>query len=562
MSPRKRLARPARALAALLVGPVVGLGAVAAPPDAGLVERGRRIYEDGILPDGSPLRASRPEGFVLEGPDAACATCHRRSGMGSVEGSADTAILVPPVVGRLLFQPARFHRIFLDPSHHWVPNASWARALTRAAYDEPSLARALRDGLDPDGRQLVAPMPRYELDTGELSALVAHVRGLASDPPPGVEADVLRLATVVTPDAAPGHAEAVVGVLQAWSAFARPAGKRCDLQVWELSGPPADWEQQLEARYREQPVFALLSGAGGAEWMPVHRFCERRRVPCILPSVEVAPEADGDLYSVYYSPGVVLEARLLARAVEGVLGADGGRRRIVQVFSDASGMRAAEAFASDASAGGRPPEDRRYHLTAPAAALAGLSSDDAVILWLRPPEIETLAAALPQGPAAGRVFLSALLAPPEAVSLPPAWKAFAVWVSLFDDLGVQGQIARLRLEQWLEQAGLPRGRELRVAADAYAASYLLTSALQDIRGEEVRRPAVPLGREHLLEALEVEVTKYSDGTPRVDPDSHVAFYGRMSLGPGQRTAVRGGALLRYASPDSDELVAASPRIVR
>jgi hypothetical protein len=42
---------------------------------------------------------------------------------------------------------------------------------------------------------------------------------------------------------------------------------------------------------------------------------------------------------------------------------------------------------------------------------------------------------------------------------------------------------------------------------------------------------------------------------------HVAYYGRMSLGPRQRTAVRGGTLLRYAAPDSDELVAVSDRIV-
>jgi hypothetical protein len=72
---------------------------------------------------------------------------------------------------------------------------------------------------------------------------------------------------------------------------------------------------------------------------------------------------------------------------------------------------------------------------------------------------------------------------------------------------------------------------------------------------------VPLGREHVLETLETEVNKYADGTSLVDPDSHVAFYGRMSLGPGQRMAVRGGKLLRYPSPDAQQPVAASARIV-
>jgi hypothetical protein len=70
-----------------------------------------------------------------------------------------------------------------------------------------------------------------------------------------------------------------------------------------------------------------------------------------------------------------------------------------------------------------------------------------------------------------------------------------------------------------------------------------------------------LGREHVLEMLETVVSKYADGTSLVDQDSHVAYYGRMSLGPGQRTAVRGGMLLRYAAEDSEAPVAASPRIV-
>jgi hypothetical protein len=98
-------------------------------------------------------------------------------------------------------------------------------------------------------------------------------------------------------------------------------------------------------------------------------------------------------------------------------------------------------------------------------------------------------------------------------------------------------------------------------ADAYAACYLFNEALAEIRKQDVRRPAVPLSREHLLETLETLLNKYNDSTDLVDPDSHVAYYGRMSLGPRQRVAVRGGTIMRYASPDSNRLVATSKRIV-
>jgi len=558
-----RLAAWGLAASAWLAGGVLAATEPAASGDP-LVDAGRRIYQEGQLPDGSPVQATRPEGFVLEGPQAACVICHRESGMGSVEGSLDRTILVPPVAGPLLFAPARFSDTFLDVSHHWVPNDAWARALTRSAYDEASLARALREGWDPDGHPLMAPMPQYALDDGAVSALAGYLRRLAAEPAPGVEPDALHLATVVTPDAPPGQAEAVISVLRAWSATAQPSGSPWALHVWKLSGPPEQWPEQLESRYRERPVFALLSGVGGAEWGPVHRFCESNRVPCVLPALEVAPAADEAFYPLYFSPGVTLEARILAAhwlaQIKGSDKAAGQLPEIVQVYADASGQRAAESLTAALGADAGSTRMQRFRPTAPTAGLESMGPDSILVLWLRPEEIEQLAALIPEGPR-GSIVLSELLAPPAVLSLPPAWKARLTYVSLFDDLGLQGEIARLRLKRWLDLQGLEPAPDPRPQADAYAAAYLFTRALGEIRGQELRRPPVPLVREHLLEMMEREANKYTDGTDLVDPDSHVAFYGRMSLGPKQRTAVRGGALLRYASPDSDRLVAASERIV-
>ena len=194
-------------------------------------------------------------------------------------------------------------------------------------------------------------------------------------------------------------------------------------------------------------------------------------------------------------------------------------------------------------------------------ALDGLNAADILVLWLRPDEIGQLAAVMPQGPGVNKVFISALLATPEALDLPASWKQRVHYVSLFDDKDLQGEIARLRLERWLELADLAGHENRRLQADAYAACYLFNEALAHIRGQEYRRPAVPLSREHLLETLEDLVKKNSDSTDLVDPDSHVAYYGRMSLGPRQRVAVRGGAIMRYKSTDDDRLVAVSRRIV-
>lgn len=548
-------------MAALLVLPIGLAGAATDAAVDPLFEAGRRLYEEGILPDGSALRAVRPEGFVLEGRQAACAACHRASGMGAIEGLLERTVLVPPVAGPLLYAPARFHGSVIDTSHHYVPNAAWARALTRPAYDLPSLGRALREGIDPAGRPLVAPMPRYPLDDAALSALDAYLRRLTAAGAPGDEADALHLATVATPDAPPGQTETVLGVLRAWSATARPSGKPWRLHVWALTGPPTGWLEQLRAHYRERPVFAILSGTGGAEWDAVHVFCETERVPCLLPALERGPDAPQGGYALYYSLGTGLEARLIAHYLLGAYGGHPAPPRIVQLYADASGERAAAALcaALGTSGGTLQPIERRIDTL---TRREDLGAADVLVLWLRPDALAQLTALLPEGPGAPQVFLSALLAPPEATRLPPAWRARVIYASLFDDLGLQGEIARLRLRRWLSQRGVDANPStLRAAADAYAAAYLFTAALAEIRAQEARRPRVPLSREHLLETLETLVNKYTDGTGRVNPDSHVAFYGRMSLGPGQRVAVRGGTLLRYASPDGDMLSAASERIV-
>ncbi len=523
---------------------------------------GRRIYREGRLADGSPLRAIRPEGFVLEGEQAACVTCHRESGMGSVEGSLELSLLVPPVAGPLLFAPARFAGTFLNEGHHWVPNKAWARALTRGAYDDGSLARALREGLDPDGQPLIAPMPRYALDESSLSALAAYLRGLGAAPAPGVETDGLHLATVVTPDApiraGRGGDRGAAGLGGRFPGLRQTLG-------------PASLGAVGPVRDLVRAVGGPLSGAAGLRHPVRGRWC---RMAAGTPLLRGAPGPlypaipggrprgrSGLLFALLLPrghPGGAAARRPLACRVPGARGQAATHRSDVQRRRRAAGRRGLDrALGTEA----QPESPRRFRPTAPAAGLDALGEATALALWLRPEEIALLVAAMPEGPGSGPLYLSSLLAPPESLALPPAWKARVTFVSLFDDLGLQGEIARLRLAHWLDRQELETGGDLRPRADAYAAAYLLTRALGEIRGQEARRPGVPLSREHLLEALEQEVNKYADGTPLVDPDSHVAFYGRMSLGPRQRMAARGGALLRFMSPESHRLVAVTGRIV-
>ena len=52
------------------------------------VEIGRKIYLEGIGANGKPITGVRFGGVELQGAAVACVSCHRRSGLGSVEGES------------------------------------------------------------------------------------------------------------------------------------------------------------------------------------------------------------------------------------------------------------------------------------------------------------------------------------------------------------------------------------------------------------------------------------------------------------------------------------------
>ncbi|HLP97373.1 MAG TPA: hypothetical protein VK149_02895 [Sideroxyarcus sp.] len=525
-------------LGVLLLG-VLLLAAAPAVAGEALSELGRRIYVDGILPDGTLLTATRfKENATASGAEAACINCHRRSGYGSIEGR----FLVPPVAGAALFAPGAF-AVPAASRQKRPPGIQVERFRARSAYNERKLRRALRDGIDPDGNPLRPLMARYDLDAYAVKALAAYLRQLSGAAAPGISGDTLHLGTVITPGVPPPQREALLEVLHAYAATRKSWGMNWQLHVWQLSGAPQEWEAQLDEQYRRQPVFALLSGAGMAEWQPVHRFCERRALACVLPSVELAPERDSDYYPLYFSSGLALEAQLLAHHLSAE---PAPPQRLLQVVADASGERAAAALREALERNGSKIAVQQ--MTPEEYAAAPPAAGTAAVCWLRPPQIAALTAAV-QTPASP-IYLSALLAPPEELALPERWKQALRVVSMYDLLAEQR--AQAVLLPWLARNGIAEDY-LRLRGDAYAASDFLNKAITAVQMQTTGGIPGSLTRERLLEALESTLTVFRDDT--------APYYWRLSLGPGQRLPVKGGALLHYAAPDATELTPFTARIV-
>lgn len=501
-------------LAATALGGAWQVG-VAQPLD-GDPQRGRAVYFTGRLADGTPLAAQRPGVGALPPAAAACVACHRPSAMGGTEGG----VLAPPIAGPLLFAAGQ------PPPAAAQLKRQWLRHQTRRAYTPALLARALGQGLDADGLPLASTMPRYALDAQTLADLTAFLHQRGRTPPPGVDARTLHLASVVTPQAPPARRAAVLQAMQAWSTGLRLGARQVVWHRWQLDGPPATWPAQLEALRAAQPVYALLSGAGGDDWAAVDTLCETHRLPCLMPALDQPPPDPGERrhWNLYLHGGVTAEARLLAQQLRDLPRAPA---RIRQVHGSAAGAAAAAALRQ--SLADRP--DIAVEDAPLSAAPAAPADDTLTVLWLPPEAVAAWFAAQPAPDArAPRLALSAQLAPPLATPVPAAWRPLVWWAALRADPVRRAAGAALSLVPWQQQLGLPADLDAATLDDVHAATFFFADAMAQLRGA--------VDTEHLLEKLELAVDRRPAG----------AGYARLSLGPGQRIAAQSGQVLAFQPP--------------
>jgi hypothetical protein len=550
------------ALSALLLGPVAGSAAHAAPATNGRSHRvrsqvqdsavGAALYLNGVLGSGQPLVGARKEAEPLIGAQAACVNCHRHSGLGSQEARS----VIPPITGQFLFHPRVGSREEME-----LPYVPGARP-DREPYTDDTLGRAIRDGVDSEGRTMSFLMPRYAVNDADLSDLITHLRTLDHRRVPGVSDTELHFATIITPDADPVKRSGMLDVLQHFvedrnntqrlpaSQNMMPSGntlsvkkmfkvtRRWVLHVWELTGPASTWTAQLQNQFAAQPVFAVLSGLGGGNWDPVQTFCEEAAVPCLFPNVELPPaNAEQVFYSMYFSRGVRLEADLIGRALV-LSGADTSVKQVRQVYRQGDiGEAAAAALAATLQSGGIRVSSRALPAGASAKAVATAVRDvpgtEALVLWLRPPDLAALTGA-PSGP----VYFSALMGGIDALPLPTDWRARAHIAYPFD----LPELRRVRVDYalgWFRIRNIPLV-DAQTQADTYLACGLASETLKHMVDTFVP--------DYLIERLE-------------DTAEHriiTGYYPRLTLGPHQRFASKGGYLVHLDTPSGTRMVPDGP----
>lgn len=536
---------PARAAA--------GRETVAGLPAAEAFRLGEIMYQKGLLPSGKPMPALVQGGIEMDGTMSNCANCHLPSGLGSLEGG----IITPPTNGGRLYQPRRGA---ID-----IPGPTMKRSMFsgpgRPAYTDESLARALKEGVDPTGRTLDEIMPRYELDDRDTEIFIYYLRNLSAEYSPGLTPETIRFATVITPEVSPADREAYLQPLNAFirddwngrvklvsdqwntvwksSPDAPKAFRKIDLDLWELKGSPDSWGKQLEEYYRQKPVFALLGGITTGTWAPMHEFCEKHRIPAILPITDLPVVSESDRYTLYISKGVYQEGEAAAKYLSRVfaLPAD---KEIVQLFrEDDRGRSLALGFTATVEKLGTtkitsraiPPGEtingdfwKKLAATYPEAAL---------LIWLGPADLAGIGILAESGNRP--LFFSSTLLAGEYAKLPDTIRDFS-FITHPTRLPESEEYSRTVLTNWMRFKTLPMPNT-KIASQVFLLKSVFSEALNSTAGE--------FYREYFLDTLD-------EGRDQLQTS---LTYPSLSFGPGQRYASKGCYVVTITK-------GANPKVVR
>jgi hypothetical protein len=90
--------------------------------------------------------------------------------------------------------------------------------------------------------------------------------------------------------------------------------------------------------YEKDRPFAIVSGAVGNSFADVHAFCEEQEIPCLLPLSDPPAYPDKSFYSLYFSDGAALQARVIAKHIQASTPSAGGAVLLVHDGSPAANV--------------------------------------------------------------------------------------------------------------------------------------------------------------------------------------------------------------------------------
>ncbi len=527
------------------------------------LEFGEQMYREGLLPSGEPMHAYVHEDILVEGTMFSCESCHLRSGLGSAEGT----IITLPTNGAKLFNPLhRGTEIETKPARAQLAAPFQSKDI-RPGYTEEKLREAIWAGVDPGGRELNWTMPRYELSPDDMDILVHYLKNLSVEYSPGVDDQTLTFATVITDDVSQADRQAYLGALQAYindrnsqnrhetrrrqhGPFYKQdlytAYRRLELRIWDLNGSPSTWKGQLEAYYREKPVFALIGGVSNQSWEPIHRFSEQQRLPCLLPQTPFPVIEENSWYTLYFSKGYYQEGEAAARFLRPER--KSAPPAIIQVVRNRPESLALErGFAESWQRYGYPkPPTITIERTEPPSKtdwlkLAEQYPEATMLVWLSPEDFSHINRLGQEGTLPSRLIFSSTLLRQEFNKIPENLRAKSL-VALPYRLPEDMQPRMRFVTKWLQVRKVPT-TNLSIQSNVYFLNWMMTGVLRMMGND--------FYRDYFLDIIDM----------MNDENYAIVNYPRLSFGAGQRYASKGCFLVEVGAGKQPELIQRSPWVI-
>ena len=501
------------------------------------LELGKRIYREGILPNGQTAHAVGAGNAAIIGSQITCISCHRRSGLGTSEGKN----VAPPITGEILFQPR-------TQSYRELRGKRLSGEGARPAYTEESFLTAINQGKDVTGRTMNPLMPRYSFSKADAKLLIQYLHSLTRDDVPGISDTTIHFATVFTPDTLPEQKAAAEKTLRAFlhdynaqtrnekhratnspwhKTWQYESFRQLKLHTWNLKGAAETWDTQLSELYREQPVFALLNGIGNGIWQPVHDFCETREIPCLFPTTDLPGQSTKHYYSIYFTDGVNVEARAIASHL---VKESETSKIILQLYRNDEKGQAAATLLSRQLKNNEKIEVINIALDNNTVLNNSLIHEkvrhykaNTVVLWVDKQTVRNISDELGNNSQISTIYVSSTYVRSPEILLPQSALDKTFLLSRFvPNNDLNAHLRRFTAWAKLRDIDLKYTRE---TANAYFTALIITSAIRSMRAN--------LSRDYLIERIEHILER---------PVFHSVFPA-FTLGPGQRFASKGNYII-------------------
>ena len=248
--------------------------------------RGKEIYLRGTSPSGNAITGWMGE-LSVPASNLNCGGCHGLRGEGKTESGITAGNLTWPNL--------------IKPYGHTHPTGR-----QHGPFNESSFIRAVVNGVDANGNNLLVAMPRYKISAEDMADLIAYLKRIDSDLDPGVTDSSVRIGMIMPSGGALADAGAAMkDVLLAYFDDLNNRGgifnRKIDLRVANV-----DAAQNFA---REEQLFAFVGGLSAGADTQLATLARNEEIPFIGPSTLLPHvETPANRYLFYLLPGVEEQA--------------------------------------------------------------------------------------------------------------------------------------------------------------------------------------------------------------------------------------------------------------